>query len=380
MEFAFRTSMNVKSGAGIVDRLGDEVRQMGFNRVLFVTDPGLSRAGISARGIDSLKKSGVESEVYDTIEPNPRDSSLEAIWDKHRESGIDAVIGLGGGSAMDGAKAIAVLAKNGGKLNEYDGPGKIKKGALPIIAIPTTAGTGSEVTSNAAITDAARHYKMSLRSPSIIPSLALLDPTLLATLPMKIAAESSMDAIIHGIESYTSNRSNTLSEGLSLQSLEFLCPNIRPFVANRSVEAVAEKMLIGSMFAGTVIGNTGTGNVHALARALGGMYDLAHGLACSLVFPYVVRFNFIAHPGKYRNFARILGLDISGRGDSAVCDMLVEEVFRLSSDLGIPTHLSDVGLKKVDVAALAEQALGNSGPNPRTTTKADLEGLLNEAL
>jgi len=380
MEFAFRTSMNVKNGAGIVDRLGDEVGQMGFNRVLFITDPGLSKAGISARATESLRKSGIEFEVFDAVEPNPRDSSLEAVWEKHKSDGIAAIIGLGGGRAMDSAKAIAVLAKNGGRLNEYDGVGKIKKGALPVIAIPTTAGTGSEVTSNAAITDSARHYKMSLRSPSIIPALALLDPSLLASLPMKIAAESSMDAIIHGVESYTSNRSNTLSEGLSLQSLEFLCPNIRPFVANRGVGAVAEKMLIGSMFAGTVIGNTGTGNVHALARALGGVYDLAHGLACSLMFPYVVRFNFIAHPVKYRNFARILGLDVQNRGDSAVCDLLVEELFRLSSDLGIPTRLGDVGLSDVDIESVAEQAVGNSGPNPRTTTKADLQKLLKEAL
>lgn len=379
MSFAFRTSMHVKCGVGIVDGLGEEVRQLGFNRVLFVTDPGLAKAGISARGTDSLRKAGVEFEVYDTIEPNPRDTSLEAAWDSVKDKDIEAVIGLGGGSAMDGAKAIAVLARNGGRLNEYDGVGKITKGALPIVAIPTTAGTGSEVTSNAAVTDAARHYKMSLRSPSIIPSLALLDPGLLATLPAKIAAESSMDAIIHGLESYTSNRANPLSEALSVQSLEYLCPNIRPFVANRADPLVAERMLIGSMLAGTVIGNTGTGNVHALARALGGIYDLPHGLACSMMFPYVARFNFIAHPAKYRNFARILGLQPDGRGDSAVCDMVVEELFRMCADLGIPTRFSEIGLGHLDIPAVCEVAIGNSGPNPRTTTRADLEELLRQA-
>ena len=379
MTFEFRTSINVKCGNGIVDSLGTEVLKLGYNRVLFVTDPGLAKAGISARGTDSLKAAGVEFEVYDTIEPNPRDNSLEAVWERVKDQNIEAIVGLGGGSAMDGAKAIAVLARNGGRLSAYDGPGKITNGALPVIAIPTTAGTGSEVTSNAAITDAARHQKMSLRSPSIIPSLALLDPDLLASLPVKIAAESSMDAITHGFESYISNRANTLSEGLSVQSLEYLCPNIRPFVANRADSAVAKKMLIGSMFAGTVIGNTGTGNVHALARALGGIYDLPHGLACSMMFPYVARFNFIACPSKYKVFARLLGLQPDGRSDSAVCDMVVDELFRLCADLGIPTRFSEIGLDDLNIEAVSEVAIGNSGPNPRTTTRADLEYLLRQA-
>ncbi|NKX41250.1 iron-containing alcohol dehydrogenase [Rhodobacteraceae bacterium R_SAG2] len=380
MTFEFRTSINVKCANGIIDKLGEEVRRLGHNRVLFITDPGLAKAGISARGTDSLKAAGVDFEVYDTIEPNPRDTSLEAVWDKVKDQGIEAIVGLGGGSAMDGAKAIAVLARNGGRLSAYDGPGKISNGALPVIAIPTTAGTGSEVTSNAAITDTTRHYKMSLRSPSIIPSLALLDPGLLATLPVKIAAESSMDAIIHGFESYLSNRANTLSEGLSVQSLEYLCPNIRPFVANRADPVAAERMLIGSMFAGTVIGNTGTGNVHALARALGGIYDLPHGLSCSMMFPYVARFNFIANPGKYRVFARLLGLQPNAHSDSAVCDMVVEELFRMCADLGIPTRFSDVGLSDLDIEAVSEVAIGNTGPNPRTTTRADLKDLLRQAV
>lgn len=379
MTFAFRTAINVKCGNGTIDNLGEEVRALDLERVLVVTDPGLAKIGVSARGTDSLEAAGVKFELYDSIEPNPRDTSLEAVWDSIKDRDIEAVIGLGGGSAMDGAKAIAVLGKNGGRLSDYDGPGKIKNGALPVIAIPTTAGTGSEVTSNAAITDAARHYKMSLRSPSIIPSLALLDPGLLTSLPAKIAAESSMDAIIHGFESFTSNRANTLSEGLSIQSLEYLCPNIRPFVANRADPVIAEKMLVGSMIAGTVIGNTGTGNVHALARALGGLYDLPHGLACSMMFPHVARFNFIAHPMKYRIFGKILGLQVDCRSDSFVCDMVVDELFRMCADLGIPTRFSEIGMENVDIDAVSEIAIGNSGPNPRTTSKAQIADLLQQA-
>lgn len=378
--FTFRTSMNIKCGFGIVDNLGKEVKQMGFSHVLFATDPGLSKAGISARATESLSKNGIAFDVFDTIESNPRDITIEKAWERVKDHPIQAVVGLGGGSALDGAKASAVLATNGGTLSQYDGPDKIKKPALPIIAIPTTAGTGSEVTSNAAITDSARHYKMSLRSPYIIPSLSLLDPGLLATLPEGIAAESSMDAIIHAAEAFVSNRSNALSDALAVEALEYLCPNIRPFIAARSNQAAAEKMLLGSMFAGTVIGNTGTGNDHALARALGGAHDLGHGLACSIMFPYVVRFNFIANPAKYRKFAQLLGLNVTGCSDSASCDMLVEELFRLLSDLGIPHKLSAIGLSDLNVEAVARVAAANSGPNPRTTSAKDLENLLREAL
>jgi len=275
---------------------------------------------------------------------------------------------------------MAVLAHNPGHLRDYDGVGKISNQALPVIAVPTTAGTGSEVTPNAAITDVKRKYKMSLRSPSLIPVLAMLDPALLATLPRSIAAESSMDAIIHAAESLVSNKANLVSEALSVQALDHLCPNIRPFIAARNNTPTAERMLVGSMLAGAVIGNTGTGADHALARALGGMYNLSHGLACSLMFPYVVRFNFIANPEKYRLFASKLGLEVSLKNDSLLCDMLVEELFRLCSDLGIPTRLSDVGLNEIAIDELAEIAQKNCGPNPRETTVRDLAGLLEQAV
>jgi alcohol dehydrogenase class IV len=379
-DFTFRTSLNVKCGCNIVDTLGSELKQMGFSHVLFVTDPGLRKAGASERIEHNLTGSGITFDVFDSIEPNPRDLTIEKNWELVKNRQIQAVVGLGGGSALDGAKASAVLATNSGKLRDYDGPGRITNAALPIVAIPTTAGTGSEVTSNAAITDSARHYKMSLRSPHIIPSLCLLDPSLLATLPARTAAESSMDAIIHAAEALVSNRSNPISDALAVDALEYLCPNIRPFIAARNNLAVGEKMLLGSLFAGMVIGNTGTGNDHALARALGGACDVGHGLACSLMFPYVVRFNFIANPPKYRTFAQALGLQVTGKSDSKVCDMLVEELFRLLSDIGIPSRLGDIGLADIDIKEVAKVAASNSGPNPRSTTSKDLETLLQEAL
>jgi alcohol dehydrogenase class IV len=379
MTFSFRTSMNLKCGAGIVSTLGAEMRGLGFGRLVFVTDPGLRASGVVDKALESLSQAGVDFQVFDGVEPNPKDITVENAWETLKSANPDAVIGFGGGSAMDAAKAMAVLARNPGHLRDYDGTGKIGNETLPVIAVPTTAGTGSEVTSNAAITDAKRKYKMSLRSPSLIPCLAMLDPTLLATLPRRIAAESSMDAIIHAAESLVSNKANLVSEALAIQALDYLCPSIRPFVAARNNALVAERMLVGSMLAGTVIGNTGTGADHALGRALGGMYDLPHGLACSLMFPYVVRFNFIASPKKYRLFASKLGLDVSRHHDSMLCDMLVDELFRLCADLGIPTRLSEVGLSDIAVGDLAEIAQKNSGPNPRETTVKDLEALLEQA-
>lgn len=377
--FAFRTLINIKCGCGSIESLGSELKQMGFGKVYLVTDPGLSKAGLSDRVTKIIANSGIAVLVFDSIEPNPRDTTIEKAWEKVKDQRIEAVVGLGGGSALDGAKATAVLATNGGRLVDYDGVGKIKKPALPIIAIPTTAGTGSEVTSNAAITDTAKHYKMSLRSPHIIPALCILDADLLATLPPRVAAESSMDAIVHAAEGFLSNRSNDVSDALAIQAMEYLCPNIRPFVADRSNTRVSEKMIIGSMFAGTVIGNTGTGNDHALARALGGVSDTAHGLACALLYPYVVRFNFIANPPKYRRIAELFGLDVSRKSDSSVCDLLVQELFRLLADLGIPHKLSAIGIPKEVFPKVAEVGTGNSGPNPRKTSVQDMMSLLEEA-
>ncbi len=376
--FSFRTAINVRFGHGITNGLGEELKKNNFSHVLFVIDPGLKRTSIADQAIGSLKINDVKCEIIDTVEPNPRDVTVEKAWESVKDKPIDAVLGFGGGSALDAAKAAALLATNGGPLRQYNDPAAIKKPALPIIAVPTTAGTGSEVTSNAAITDSKNHYKMSFRSPYLIPALSFLDPNLLSTLPKGIAAESSMDAIIHAAEAYLSKKSNPVSDALAVEALKFLCPNIRPFVANRANKSAAESMLLGSMLAGTVIGNTGTGNAHALARALGGEYDLAHGLGCSIMFPYVVRFNFIANPPKYRNFAGLLGLNVSNCSDSSVREKLVEELFVLLEQLGVPSKLGSAGLDKVDVGKVAEIAAGNTGPNPRTTTVEDLKQLLHE--
>ncbi len=377
--YSFKSVLNVRCGFDAIDRIGSELFGLSYQKVFIVTDNGIGKSGILKRLENLLGEKGVKYEVFTEVEPNPRDTTVERAWAQIQDADMDAVIGIGGGSSIDVAKGVAVLGTNEGPIAQYDGPDKVKNLPLPIIAIPTTAGTGSEVTTNAAITNTQTHYKMSIRSPLIIPKLSILDPSLLQTLPAKIAGETGMDAFIHAVEGFVSNRATPISDAFAIEAIRMIAKNIRPFVANRANPEAAESMLIGSMLAGMVIGNTGTGNAHALGRAMGGFFDTPHGLACAFIFPAVVKFNYNANPSKYRLVAEALGVSTRGKPDSKIRNRLTDELAHLSMDLNIPTRLSEIGIPEDTIPKIAEVALQNTGPNPRTTTLEDLVGILKEA-
>jgi len=377
--FMFRSALNIRCGFGAIKDIGEPLNQMSISRLLIITDLGVRKAGLYDRVKKIITTKGIDVRVFDQVEPNPKDKTVERAWNEVKDWAPEALVGLGGGSAMDAAKGVAVLATNRGSIVDYDGVGTVKKAPLPIIAIPTTAGTGSEVTPNAAITNTDSSYKMSIRSPLIIPRLSILDPELLATMPFNVAAESGMDAFIHAAEGFLSKNSNTISDAIATESLKLICPYLRPFVANRANSEAAEMMILGSMFAGMVIGNTGTGNDHALARAVGGFFDSGHGLTCAILFPHVVRFNFIANPLKYRILAKLMGLNCEKTSDSEVQEILVDELFKWIKVLRMPTKLRELNINENSFDQIAEVASTNTGPNPRVTTKADLFGILKEA-
>lgn len=381
MGFKFQTIYNVRCGAGMLDTLGDEVKAYDPKRVLFVTDAGLKQIGASDRATEILKKAGISYEEYNDVQPNPNDRDIEAHWDKYKNEGIGLIIGFGGGSAMDTAKACAVLATNPAPLKQYHGRDKIKNRPLPIIAIPTTAGTGSEVSMNASIVDAANHFKLSLRSSLIMPSMAILDPTLLASLPQKPAAESAIDAVSHASEGFVARRANQFTDSFAIEALGLLFGNIRQFVGSPANTEAAEKMAIGAMMAGTVFTNAGTGAAHALARALGGLKNTGHGLACGLFTPYVCRYNFIARPHKYRKMLELMGVSTHKMSDPQVCDRLFDELIRLLKDLGLPTKLSEIGVQPDELEKIAQTGAGNDpeAPNPRLTPVPNMLKLLKEA-
>ncbi len=374
-QFQFTANINLRSGPGSALLLARELEAFGARRPFIIIDPGVHACGACTDVLGSLEAAGIQALVFTAIEPNPRDTTIHTAFEQARQNDCDSVVGIGGGSAMDAAKGVAVLLSNGGQIQDYDGINKVGKDLPPVIAIPTTAGTGSEVTANSALTRSKDHYKMSLRSPRLLPRLAILDPTLLRSLPHSVAATSGMDALTHAIEGYLSVRASPMSDLFALEAIRLIAAHLRPFVANPENAQAASQMLTGSMLAGLVISNTGTGNDHALARALGGLCDIAHGTATALLLPQVLAFNAIAQPERMRHIAQAMGLSTAGSARE-ISEWLVQDIDTLLDELHIPRKLSELGVQQAQIPDLVQVALKNVGPNPRRTNAADLERIL----
>lgn len=373
--FNFTANINLRLGSGSALQLPVELDALNVKNPFIIIDPGVHEAGLCQPILDKLTELSRPFTVFTGVEPNPVDTSIHEAFDIASSKHCDGVIGIGGGSAMDSAKGVAVLMTNGGNIQDYDGINKVEKDLPPLVAIPTTAGTGSEVTANSALTRSSDHYKMSIRSPRLLPKLALLDPSLLRTLPRFVAATSGMDALTHAIEGFLSIRASPVSDVFALEAMRCIAPNLRPFVANPENQYAATQMLLGSMFAGLVISNTGTGNDHALARALGGLCDVAHGTATALLLPEVLRFNASAQPERFRQMAEAMGLSTKGTSRE-LANRVVDEMSHLLDELGIPRRLRDVGVQESQIPSLVQIALKNVGPNPRRTSEHDLETIL----
>lgn len=378
--FEFQVITRVKCGAKLVDGLGKEVLTLGGKKVLVVTDQGIVKAGLLDRVNSALEAEGLPFEVYDRVEANPRVETIDLGHEFYRKTGADVIVGFGGGSSMDTAKGIGLLATNGGSMADYAGQNKVQNQPAPVIAIPTTAGTGSEVTGNIAFTDLIKKDKMSSRSPMNFPRVAILDHTLLSSLPASIAAATGMDALIHAVEGYLSKKASPMSDVLALEATRMIGSNIRKFVANPENDEAAAGMLLASALAGMVITNTGTGNVHGMARPVGGQFDVPHGVACAIMFAPVMRFNLISSPEKMAKVAEALGDKVDGLPLLEAGSKAVEAVEKLVADLDIPKSLSTVGVNREAVPTLARLSLANTGPNPRRTSYDDLVALFNEAI
>jgi alcohol dehydrogenase class IV len=376
--FQFSAHINLRFGAGTVAALPAEVVALGARKVMVVTDPGVHQAGLTKGLLDGLKEKGVAFEVFAEVESNPRDTTIHAGAARAAAFGPDLFIGFGGGSAMDAAKGIALLVTNGGSIGDYDGTDKVKKDLPYLIAVPTTAGTGSEVTANAALTNSATHSKMSVRSPRLMPKMAVVDPLLLASLPKMMAATAGLDALSHAIEGFLSVRASLLSDVFALESIRLIGRNLRPFVANPANVEAASGMALGSTLAGFVISNTGTGNDHAIARALGGLFDTPHGLATGVLLAHVMRFNAPARPERFMRIAQALSLSTEG-SDVTVAECVCEAVERLVQDVGVPTHLASINVDRARIPDLVAIALRNVGPNPRRTSADEMKALIETA-
>ncbi len=355
-------------GPGTADQIGLECKALGAKRVLLVIDKQLVANEIGTRVLDSLKDSRVKATVFPEVTPEPDPSLADVGAQLARKEKVHCVLGVGGGSTMDVAKAVAVLATNEGNAVDYIGLGLVKKPGLPSIMVPTTAGTGSEVTFTAVFTMRTTKSKGGINSPFLYPHTAILDPLLTMNLPPEVSGTTGMDALTHAIESYTSLQAHFMSEPVSLRAIEMISENLRGVVFDGGRYGYRENMLKGSYMAGLGLAMAGVGAVHALAYPLGAFFDIPHGMANAVMLPYVLEFNYPANVEKFSRMAVAMNQEDPAMTERELAAQAVRAVFDLSRDLGIPRTLRDLSIPESAIPQMAEAALKVTRPmmnNPR---------------
>lgn len=369
-------------GVGAYKKINEIVTTLGCTRLFVALDAALINSEFYAEIRTLLAAAGVQTAVFTDIEPDPSAHTVERAFAACQAHQASAVLAIGGGSTIDVAKAVGILATNGGRIHDYEGIDKFKTAPLTLIAIPTTAGTGSEVSGSCVITDTEKNLKMSIRHAALNPArFAILDPLALRTVPAHVAAHSGIDAFVHAFESYLSLQTNLMTDAINLQALELLATNIRPFVANRQNLNAGLNMLCGSALAGMTFGQTGLGNVHCMARFVGAQFHLSHGLSNALCLPHVARFNLVANPEKFARVAIAMGRPVQQWPVLDAAQAAVQAIAAMCTDLSIPPRLRDVGVTPEGFAELARLCLqaNYNRWNPRHTSEADFRALFEQA-
>lgn len=380
-EFSFSVPQEIIVGKGSLARLPEAAEKLGGKHGFIISGPHLNKMGIVASCSESLENAGIKVDAYTETEGNPSVETVEKAAAAFCKSGADFIIALGGGSPMDVAKAVGVVARYGGSITEYEGGGRVPGDIIPLIAIPTTAGTGSEVTAFSVITDHSRNYKLTVFSYKLIPAYAILDPELLTTAPVSVAAACGIDAMVHALEAYISKDASPFSDAMAEKALELIGKNIRRYVADRTDIEAAEAMITGSLFAGIAFSWARLGDVHAMSHPVSAYFDVPHGVANAILLPTIVEYNALADRGKYLKLFNYISLTPVSEAEFEPF-MLVDLLTELNEQLGIPGSLGEVGVTADKFDAMADDAMksGNIAVNPRSTTKKDVLSLYEKAL
>jgi alcohol dehydrogenase len=374
---------DVHFGCGLVASLAERVRAVGGRHVLLVTDPGIRAAGLLERATGPLEGAGIAFTVYDRVTADSSSSVISLGVDALKAAGADVVVGIGGGSALDTAKAIAALATNPGSPLDYVGLHKVTIRPLPTIAVPTTAGTGSEVSLWSVFTDDARKLKVAIGGVLLYPSVALCDPDLTLELPPALTAATGMDALAHAIECYTNNACGPISAALALSAVELIGRHLPAAALNGRDRVSRYGMMLASTMAGMAMNPTRLGLAHALAMPLGsGDLKIPHGIAVAVTLPPVMEFNCMAAPDRFAAVARALGEPVDALPLHAAAASAARAVRRLADLVGIPRGLAGCGLRDERVPEIVEEAMksGNVAVNPRRTRTEELAEILRRAL
>ena len=368
-------------GSGAIEEIAAEAKAHGFKKALVCSDPDLIKFGVTAKVTDILDKNGLEYEIYSEIKPNPTIDNVKHGVETFKKSGADYLIAIGGGSSMDTSKAIGIIIANPEfeDVRSLEGVAPTKKPCVPIIAVPTTAGTAAEVTINYVITDVERKRKFVCVDPHDMPIIAIVDPDMMSSMPKGLTASTGMDALTHAIEGYTTKAAWEMTDMFHLKAIEIIARSLRSAVANE--KEGREGMALGEYIAGMGFSNVGLGIAHSMAHTLGAVYDTPHGVACAMMLPIVMEYNADCTGEKYREIARAMG--VKGVDDMSVDEYrkaAIDAVAQLSVDVGIPTKLE--AIKEDDLDFLAESAHADAcAPgNPKDASVEDLKTIFRKIM
>jgi alcohol dehydrogenase class IV len=365
------------TGSGSSDNVGEESKKLGVKKALIVTDQVMVKLGVLEGVKRALEQTKIQFAIYDAVATEPTVDYVKEGLKSFKDNGCDFLIAVGGGSPIDTAKAIAIMATNPGSIEEYKGLGKVTKEGAPLIAIPTTAGTGSEVTQFTIITDTKTDVKMLIGSPFIMPKVAIVDPLLTLSCPRGLTAAVGIDALTHAIEAYVSLKAQPMSDIFCLSAIELISGNLRQAWANGNNVEARERTMLGALQAGIAFSNASVALVHGMSRPIGAYFHVAHGASNAALLGVVTEFSLIGNPSRYAHIARAMGENITGLTDLEAAQLAAKAIKKLIMDVQIPS-LRQLGVDKGKLDQLAPKmaedaiASGSPGNNPRQATKEEI--------
>lgn len=370
-------------GPGVVEKVGKRAKMLGMKKVLVVTDPFLKNLanGPVEQALKSLEAAGIIYAIFDGVEPNPKVANVMAGAALYEAENCDSLLTIGGGSSHDCGKAIGIVLTNGKDLKALAGIETLENPLPPLMAVNTTAGTASEITRHAVVTDESTHLKFVVVSWRNVPLVSFNDPLLMLDVPQKLTAATGMDALCHCVEAFVSTNRNSITDAQAKQGIQLISQYLRRAVANGHDVKARTEMAYASLLAGMAFNNADLGYVHAMAHQLGGQYDAPHGVCCAVLMPTVERWNMISNLERFKELAELLGENTTGLSTRAAAELAITALEKISEDVGIPANIKSLGAKPEDFPLMAENALkdGNAFSNPRKGSKEDVIALFKKA-
>jgi alcohol dehydrogenase class IV len=369
-------------GPGSLGEAGFAAGRLGARRPMVVTDPGIVEAGWVAELLEHLRASWLHPVVWSRVTPNPKDREIRAAYDFYLEQDADVLIAIGGGSCIDAAKGVAILSGNGGDILDYAGVDQVTQPIPPLLMIPSTSGTGADVSQFCIVTDTDRSVKITIMGRALVPDISITDPRLLVTMPDALNAATGLDALTHGIESFVSLAHNPLADIHAIRAVGLVCRHLRSTIDRPRDADARGKMAQASLNAGLAFTNAILGATHAMSHQVGGLLDLPHGVVNGVLLPHVIRYNARATPHRFVDLAESAGLDVGGRPGEEAAELLADLVRRLADDVGVPRGLRELGVDEADIPRLARTTLDDAclSTNPREADSHDVEQLFRAAL